>query len=545
MEEKDSNKIKNEKIKNFNEEELIIYKYLIGENNQKIKSDLENKILEAKKVNDSIPKIEENEQNLANNLIKNYFEEKENNKNNNIIYTLDNLINEKEVIEKKIKDKKEAIELLKELNKLIISKKINQNLIQKINNNSYLCTNQELKNYISQINKNKNDFLVKEDLTEEQKLICCFRDLIKNSYQEAKNNITEEKTILNLFEELKFENIDIQKIINENEGNIDNDSNCKDEKIMEFQSNIHITPSFFVFIKELHKYNPYNQTNKNNTYIFYKIINLLISRYESYYLNIDNITNKISTLIIIHNNLELFTYLINYYILFYTDIDIKNETIKNSLVNIVIKIKNLSISMFNQAIADFMKDLMEEMGEIEDFKDIYKEKTFDFCMKKMEKTIKMIFSFFDTLKDNAIHREIIFYFNNVLTIYFNSFNEKILRVTNYDLNGIQALLNLNQEVLKNMKKNIENISSQNMNLSVKFMNILEQNMSYLKFQEILFVLNSNLKTIKNYLINANNYIYITKDDLIKLLDSTFDESLKLTELKNYIHENVKEINKIN
>ena len=63
----------------------------------------------------------------------------------------------------------------------------------------------------------------------------------------------------------------------------------------------------------------------------------------------------------------------------------------------------------------------------------------------------------------------------------------------------------------------------------------------MKFQEILFILNSNLKSIKNYLINANNYIYIRKDDLIKLLDSTFDKSLKLTELKEYINENIKEI----
>ena len=544
MEEKDSKIIDNIVVEKFNEEELIIYKYLIGDNNQKLKSDLRNKISEMKKINDSIPKIEKNEQNLTNDLIKNYFEEKENNKNNDIVYTIDDLINEKEMIEKKIKDKKESIELLNEFNKSIISKKINPDLIQKINNNSYLCNNQELKKFISDIMKNKKDFQEKEELTEEQKAICCFRDLIKNSFQEAKNKITEEKTILELFKDLKFENIDIEDIINENEGNFDNDNNCIDEKIMEFLSNIHITSSFAIFIKEFHKYNPYNQNKKNNTYIFYKIINLLISRYDSYYLNIED-TNKISTLIIMHNNLELFTYLINYYILFYSDTEIRNDklskTIKNSLVNIVIRIKNLSISIFNQAIADFMKDLMEEMMQIDNFKDIYIEKIFDFCLKKMTKTIKMIFEFFNELKDKAIHREVIFYFNNVLTVYFNSFNEKILKVTDYNLDGIQALLNLNQEVLKNMKKNIENISSQNMNLSVKFMNILEQNMSYLKFQEILFILNSNLKSIKNYLINANNYIYIRKDDLIKLLDSTFDKSLKLTELKDYINENIKEI----
>ena len=555
MEEKDSKKItKNEKIENFNEEELIIYKYLIGENNQNIKSDLEKKISELKILNESIPKIDENDQNLANNLINQYFKEKENknknkdledkNENKNIIYTLDNLLNEKELIEKRIKDKKESIELLKEINKSIFSKKINPNIIKKINSNNYLCRNQELKNYITQLTKNKK-FEEKEDLTEEQKIICSFRNIIKNSYQEANNNITEEKTILKLFQELNFENIDIQGIINENEGSDNTNSNiCKDEKIMEFFSEISITPSFDIFIKELHKYNPFNHNEKNNTYIFYKIINLLINRYESYYSNIEGNNNKKPILILLHNNLEFFTYLINYYLIFYNNNEIKNnelaKTINNSLINIVIKIKNISISIFSQVMADFNKDLIEEIEQIETFENVYKENLFDFCLKKVQKTVKMIFSFFDELRITAIHREVIYYFNNILTIYFNSLNEKILKVRNYDLKDIQALLNLSQEIFKIMKKNIEKISSQNMDLSVKFMNILEQNLGYLKFQEILFVLNSNLKQIKNYLINANYSIYIRKDDLIGLLDSTFDPSEKLTELKKLINENIKE-----
>lgn len=547
MEEEKSNINKN--LKNISEEELIIYKYLTENDKQILKTDLEDKISELKKLRDLIPKIDENEQKKAENLIKQYFEEKENKniinesneKKTNIIYTVDNLLNEKDIIEKKIKDKKEAIELLNEINNLIKEKKINTNLIQKINSNSFLCRNQELKNYLTKINKDKKNFQEKEELTEEQKIIGTFRNIIKNSFQEAKDNNSDKISILKLFQDLKFENIDIQQIINENEGISSNNDSCKDEKIMEFKSDISITPSFDIFLKELHKYNLFNNNNKNNRYIFYKAINLLISRYEYYYSNIDSNKEKISIFILPHNNLELLTYLLNYYILFYNNNALENiEPIINSLINIVIKIKNISISMFSQVMADFNRRLMEQIGEIETFENISKEKYFDFSFKKVQKTVEMIFKFFEELRVIGIHREIIFYFNNVLTIYFDSLNQKILMVSSYDIKDIQALLNISQEILKIMKKNFEKISSKNMDLSVKFMNILEQNLEYLRFQEILFILNSNLKQIKNYLINQNCIISISKDQLLDLLNSTFDNSEKLEEVINFIKENVKE-----
>ena len=540
MERNELNNIKDEKIKNLNKEELIIYNYLTEQNKEKIKSDLQNKLSGLKKEIDLIPKIEEKDENLTNNLIKNYFQDKESqkflpeNKKSNIIYTIDNLFDEKDFIEKKIKEKNEVLQLLQNLKSSIESKKIEQALIQKINNNTYLSKNQELKNYISQINNTNIKIQENEDLTEEQRIICSFRNIIKNSYEEAKTNITIDTTILQLFEELKFENIDIQPIINENEGIGDNVDICKDEKIMEFKSNIKITPSFYVFLKELNKYNIFNSKEKNNTYIFYKVINLLISRYNSYTSEKNKNDNIISTLILMHNNLEVLTYLINYYILFYN-----NDDKNNSLINIVIKIKKISVSILTDVFVDFNSDLPEELSQIETFENIYKENIFEFVVKKVEKTINMIFKFFDNLMEIAIHRDIIFYFNDVLTIYFDLFNQKILLVNNYDLNDIQSLLNLSQEILKNMKKNIEKISSKNIDLSIKFMNILEQNLNYLKFQEILFILNSNLKQIKNYLINANYSIYIRKDQFLTLLYSTFNESDKLKEVVNLINENIK------
>ena len=122
--------------------------------------------------------------------------------------------------------------------------------------------------------------------------------------------------------------------------------------------------------------------------------------------------------------------------------------------------------MFSQVMADFNRRLMEQIGEIETFENISKEKYFDFSFKKVQKTVEMIFKFFEELRVIGIHREIIFYFNNVLTIYFDSLNQKILMVSSYDIKDIQALLNISQEILKIMKKNFEKISSKNMDLSV-------------------------------------------------------------------------------
>ena len=552
--------MEDQNIENFNEEELIIYNYLNEEDKEektRTVSDLKDKILELEKMKDLIPKIEEKDQKMADDLIKQYFEEKEKDKEKkskndeskdkkNIIYTIDNLLNEKEIIEKRINDKKEAIEILKEINNLIQHNNFDQNIMQKINSNSFLSRNQELKTYLYQINKNMEE---KEDLTEEQKIICSFRNLIKSSLEEAKNKTTEEITILSLFSDLNFENIDIQKIINENEGNSDGDNSCKDEKISEFQNIINANPSFVIFIKELHKYYPYDSKNikdKKYSYIFYKVINLLISRYEYYYSTLDTKDNKNNrnSLILLHNNLELFTYVVNYYILFYdnsnnNDGDINLNKINKSLINIVIKIKNISTSMFSQVMADFNDVLIQQIEGIETFENIRDTKLFDMSFKIVKESVEMIFNFFDKLRNIAIHREIIFYFNTVLSIYFNSLNQKVLKVTCYDLDDIKGLLNISQEILKYMNKYFEKISSQNMDLSIKFMDILEQNVDYLKFQEILFILNSNLKQINNYLMNANYSIYITRDQLIRLLDSTFNASEALNEIKKLINEKIK------
>ena len=465
-----------------------------------------------------------------------------------MIYSIDDLYDGKINLEKSIKEKKEAKELLKQLkalNELKDNEKINTDLIDKIKSNNILSKNQYLMQYISKLKinqvKKEND-----NLTEEQKILCSFRNLIKTSFIEAKNKDYIETNIMNLLKEFNLENFDLKKIMKENE------ENNEDEYINNFLSIINITSTFNIFLKELHKYNPYdNISDDKKSKIFYKIIFLLISIYENYSLNIDDTDNNkiIFTLILAHNNLEYMTCLLNYYILFYSEqknINQENiENLNNSTLNAVIKIKNLSVSLFSQVVADFSRKLMEIMEGIQSFEDVGKENIFNIYIKKIQDSIKMIFDFFEKLRTTALNREVIFYFNNVLTIYFDSLNQKILLVDTYGLEDINGLLNISQEILKNMKSNFENISNKDMNLSVKFMNNLEQNMEYLKFQEFLFILNSNLKQIKNYLISKNHTIYIRKNQFIKLLNATFNKSEKLDELIDIINTKVKEKNNLN
>ena len=345
-------------IKSLNDQELFIYRYLNEENKSKIKSELNSKISLLEKIEESVSKAEDDKEKEINEKIQNYFNAKnKSNKELNILYTVDDLQKEKITLEKNIKEKKEAKELLKQLTKILesddnIDSAIASNLIQKIKSNGILSKNQSLNTFIS---KSKLSRLNKEEenLTEEQKILSSFRNLIKITYKEAKNDEIIETTILKLF--------------------------------MDFFSLIKITSTFDIFLKELHKYNPID--NKEKTNLFYKIISLLFLQYEYYFSSINNSSENNFEFILMHNNLEYLTYLLNYYILFYCeqkDLPLEDkENINNTLINIVIKIKNLSVSMFSQVVANFINNVIEELTEIESFTDIGKEQTYNTCITKV------------------------------------------------------------------------------------------------------------------------------------------------------------------
>ena len=88
--------------------------------------------------------------------------------------------------------------------------------------------------------------------------------------------------------------------------------------------------------------------------------------------------------------------------------------------------------------------------------------------------------------------------------------------------------------MPNIKKNIQSLAKDNMDLSVKLMNILETNLKYKKFEEILFVLNANLKEIRNFVINSNYSIQLDKNELIELIESIFELSENRMDLIEFI-----------
>ena len=252
-------------IKTLNKEELIIYKYLSEENNPKIKSDIISEIDRLKQIEESAPKIDENKEKQLNEEIQNYFKDKNISNQENILYSIDDLHKEKIDLENNIKSKQEAKELLKQLKSFKETKNnenINSDLITKIKSNDILSKNHSLMKYLSKLKITESK---KENLTEEQKILGSFRNLIKTSYIEAKNKEIMQTNIMNLFKELNLENFDISKMIKEN------DPNKEDEKIIDFLNVINITSTFNVFLKELHKYNPYdNNLNDNKSKLFLK-----------------------------------------------------------------------------------------------------------------------------------------------------------------------------------------------------------------------------------------------------------------------------------
>ena len=330
-------------IKSLNDQELFIYRYLNEENKSKIKSELNSEISLLEKIEEPVSEAEDDKEKEINEKIQNYFKAKnKSNKELNILYTVDDLQKEKITLEKNIKEKKEAKELLKQLTKILesddnIDSAIASNLIQKIKSNGILSKNQSLNTFIS---KTKLSRLNKEEenLTEEQKILSSFRNLIKITYKEAKNDEIIETTILKLFEELNFENFDISNIFKENE------ENKEDDKLMDFFSLIKITSTFDIFLKELHKYNPID--NKEKTNLFYKIISLLFLQYEYYFSSINNSSENNFEFILMHNNLEYLTYLLNYYILFYCeqkDLPLEDIKIFYGKIKLIYTVKKILI----------------------------------------------------------------------------------------------------------------------------------------------------------------------------------------------------------
>jgi hypothetical protein len=233
-----------------------------------------------------------------------------------------------------------------------------------------------------------------------------------------------------------------------------------------------------------------------------------------------------------HNNLEMLLYLICYYLIF----NLNGNDNEGEVYNMYIKLKNFSSSLINEVISSLIQQLTIEMTEPHTFTSIGQEGNYKQCQQMLKTTQELIFSFFKTFKKMGIQRELVFNLNYMLSLYFDVLNRKITLGVNYEINDIKSILNFNQEIVSNLKKNFEEISKGNIDLGIVLTNILEKNMKYKKFQELLFVLNANLKEIRNFVINANFQIHIDKNELITLIKEIFVESEMRKDLITFISE---------
>ena len=454
-----------------------------------LKTEIENKIknlennFNDEKNQEKIKEIE--------NKIKNFFEEnniKEKNTFKNFIINSNELINKKNNLNI-------SLNLLKILKQSINNHKIISNeFINKLNNDKNLNKKFNENFLLKKINiYNNNSELIKENeynLPENEKKLILFRNLIKFSYEEVKNSSILLINSYELFKELNYVEKEIKYDLDE----------------------YYISPSFKIFIIEIAK-------EKNKL----KIFSLLLNMYEIY---LENENDQI--LLLLHNNIELLINFINYNIFF------KEQ---KNLLNIFIYFKNFSQKILNKILSNEINKLTELMTKHNSFERLSYENNFEKSNKMVKNSMNFFEQFFVDYYKISNKKEFIFNLNYLLNLYFDLINRKILIVKDFNINDIKRILNLSQEIPVLLKKIFEKYCSLEINLKIN--NLLEKNFKYKKFEEILFVLNANLKDIKNYIINNNFIIQIDKIELTELIISIFEKSENRDNLINFIIENCK------
>jgi len=454
-----------------------------------LKTEIENKIknmennFNDEKNKEKIKEIE--------NKIKNFFDEnniKEKNTFKNFIINSNKLINKKNNLNISLN----TLNILKQSIKN--HKIISNEFINKLNNDKNLNKNFNENFLLKKINiYNNNSELIKENeynLPENEKKLILFRNLIKFSYEEVKNSSILLINSYELFKELNFVEKEIKYDLDE----------------------YYISPSFKIFIIEIAK-------EKNKL----KIFSLLLNMYEIY---LSNENDQI--LLLLHNNIELLLNFINYNIFF-------NE--QKNLLNIFIYFKNLSQKILNKILSNEINKLTEIMTTHNSFERLSYEDNFEKSNKMIKNSMNFFEQFFIDFYKISNKKEFIFNLNYLLNLYFDLINRKILIVKDFNINDIKRILNLSQEIPVLLKKIFEKYCSLEINLKIN--NLLEKNFKYKKFEEILFILNANLKDIKNYIINNNFILQIDKIELTELIISIFDKSENRDNLINFIIENCK------
>jgi hypothetical protein len=401
---------------------------------------------------------------------------------------------------------------------------------------------------------NNNDFIMimsESALLEEnennlifQKFFFTFRDLVKNSYLEAKDLLVSQYKIIDLLNEIfkldlteeeikKFTLLDIIS---------DDSHDTHYEKFLTFNYTIILSKNFSQL---LHKFFEY--INNQKTYqvnLEEKISNLfslLYTLYNAYFKQNENSTANFSEILLLHNNIEALLLCLQFCYLFDSSSNLSQKISKDFFKKLIIFFKNFSSSMINQIISNFIRELIGELSIVESFEDIRFERNSKVVDRLIKNSLDLIFKFFDLFKEFANEKDLLFHLNYILSLFFDILNRKIMSVKDFNIDDTKVLLKLSKFITDDIKKNFEKIlnfqgGEKNNSDSMSLTHMLENNQKYKKFEEILFVLNASMKEIRNFIIQSNYSIHIDPIELIELVKSIFEDNQNRSNLIEFINE---------
>ncbi len=400
--------------------------------------------------------------------------------------------------------------------------------------------------------------------------------MIKSSFYEANENITLNISQIKLLSDI----FDLDLIDQENKESDENfidDYSEKYNKIFDelnlntticiSHSFVNFLRSFMDFLKKISvdlniNYLRESRENLNRSYTLSIIkskiekgFSFLYNLYDLYYNEKVN-EKDFAEILILHNNIKAFIFAVNFYLkidfipkIYKNMNDGDNEKDINELIlsdeanNLIeyihfyiYKFKDFSELIIGKIFSDFFQNLSEEFSTVENFDEL----RYDRKCKKAEKMFKncneYIIKFFDYFKLFANENDFFFNLNYCLCMFFDVLNKKIISIKEFSVDDLVALSNFLKTNSTELKNGLENIIDKNLNtqFKLKYSKILDINQKYKKFEEIIFILNSSLKDIKNLVVNSNKKLNIDQNELIALIDAIFEESDIKEEVKNTV-----------
>jgi hypothetical protein len=358
-----------------------------------------------------------------------------------------------------------------------------------------------------------------------------FRTLIVKSYQDAANLKIRETTVLELLNEILKLNFNEEEIALAEE---------YDKPFLGFCSQIVISNSFWTFLCNFFHEFVFKQevVVENSTEELGKIFSLLLTLYNSYFEVNEFSSSSFTEVLLMHNNIEALTICLNYYLLLILPTNQESESQLNTLIsNSIIILKNFSGGLMSQINANFIREMIGELSLIESFEEIRFERNSKNVSKMLDSLNEIIFKFYNSFKDFANEKDVIFNINTTLSFYFDSLNRKIIGVKDFDTQDLTTMDFCFKNLSSTLKKNLEKLFETS-KFKLRLTEMLEANIKYKKFEEILFVLKHNLKEIRTFIIESNYNIHIDGLELIDLITNIFSPSQNRANLIELINDKI-------